>query len=89
MSTVAREKYGISVAADESCMDLVDIRKLIEENLVDVINIKLSKFGVLGTLEIVEMVKKSGLNLMIDSEAETRLATGVAGHLAAGLGCFK
>ncbi|XP_007033191.2 PREDICTED: L-Ala-D/L-amino acid epimerase isoform X1 [Theobroma cacao] len=89
VSTVAREKYGISVAADESCRNLVDIQKLIQENIVDVINIKLSKFGVLGTLEIVEMVKKSKLNLMIDSVAETRLAAGVAGHLAAGLGCFK
>ncbi|XVE72123.1 hypothetical protein DITRI_Ditri11bG0013200 [Diplodiscus trichospermus] len=35
------------------------------------------------------MVKESGLNLMIDSVAETRLATGAAGHLAAGLGCLK
>ncbi|XP_017605868.2 L-Ala-D/L-amino acid epimerase-like [Gossypium arboreum] len=89
VSNVARHKYGVSVAADESCRDLMDIQKLMEENLVDVINIKLSKFGVLGILEIVEMVKKSGLELMIDSVAETRLATGVAGHLAAGLGCFR
>ncbi|KAL4363188.1 hypothetical protein GQ457_04G023250 [Hibiscus cannabinus] len=89
VSNVARHKYGISVAADESCRDLIDIQKLMEGNLVDVINIKLSKFGVLGVLEIVEMVKTSGLKLMIDSVAETRLATGVAGHLAAGLGCFK
>ncbi|XWS30752.1 hypothetical protein CRYUN_Cryun23aG0015900 [Craigia yunnanensis] len=35
------------------------------------------------------MVTEPGLNLMIDSVAETRLATSVAGHLAAGLGCFK
>ncbi|MFQ6633970.1 hypothetical protein Gotur_011413, partial [Gossypium turneri] len=89
VSNVARHKYGVSVAADESCRDLTDIKKLMEENIVDVINIKLSKFGVLGILEIVEMVKKSGLELMIDSVAETRLATGVAGHLAAGLGCFS
>ncbi|KAK8694411.1 hypothetical protein V6N13_071964 [Hibiscus sabdariffa] len=89
VSNVARHKYGISVAADESCRDLIDIQKLMEGNLVDVINLKLSKFGVLGILEIVEMVKKSGLELVIDSVAETRLATGVAGHLAAGLGCFK
>ncbi|KAK8711923.1 hypothetical protein V6N13_147179 [Hibiscus sabdariffa] len=89
VSNVARHKYGISVVADESCRDMIDIQKLMEENLVDVINIKLSKFGVLGILEIVEMVKNSGLELMIDSVAETRLATGVAGHLAAGLGCFK
>lgn len=89
MSTLAREKYGISVAADESCRNLVDIQKLVEENLVDVINIRLSKFGVFGTLKIVDMVKKSGLDLMIENVAETRLATGVAGHLAAGLCCFK
>ncbi|GMI77011.1 cytochrome P450, family 77, subfamily A, polypeptide 5 pseudogene [Hibiscus trionum] len=89
VSNVARHKYGISVVADESCRDMIDIQKLMEENLVDVINIKLSKFGLLGILEIVEMVKKSGLELKIDSVAETRLATGVAGHLAAGLGCFK
>lgn len=89
VSNVARHKYGVSVAADESCRDLMDIKKLMEENLVDVINIKLSKFGVLGILEIVGMVKESGLELMIDSDAETRLATGVAGHLAAGLGRFR
>ncbi|XP_039066424.1 L-Ala-D/L-amino acid epimerase-like [Hibiscus syriacus] len=89
VSNVARHKYGISVVADECCRDLTDIQKLTEENLVDVVNIKLSKFGIFGILEIVEMGKKSGLELMIDSVAETRLATGVAGHLAAGLGCFK
>ncbi|OMP04714.1 Mandelate racemase/muconate lactonizing enzyme [Corchorus olitorius] len=90
VSAVARVKYGIPVAADQSCRSLADIQKVIDENLVDVINIKLSKFGLLGTLEIVDMVKKSGLNLMIDSSVgETRLAAGVAGHLAAGQGCFK
>ncbi|GLT28881.1 hypothetical protein SLA2020_037840 [Shorea laevis] len=89
VSTVARTKYGISVAADESCQSLVDIQRVIEENLADVINIKLAKSGILKTLKMVEMVRNSGLNLMIDGTVETRLATGVAGHLAAGLGCFK
>ncbi|XP_010279355.1 PREDICTED: L-Ala-D/L-amino acid epimerase isoform X4 [Nelumbo nucifera] len=81
--------YGISVAADESCRSFLDIQKIIEGNLADVINIKLAKVGVMGALEIIEAAKKSGLNLMIGGMVETRLAMGFAGHLASGLGCFK
>ncbi|KAK0592529.1 hypothetical protein LWI29_020764 [Acer saccharum] len=85
INNVARDVYGVNVIADESCRSLIDVQKIVKENLTDVIiNIKLAKFGVLGTLEIVEFARKSGLNLMIDSMVETRLATGFAG-----LGCFK
>lgn len=85
----AARMYGIPVAVDESCRSLTDVQKIIDENLVDAINIKLPKFGVLGVLEIINLARKSGLILMVDSMAETRLATGFAGHLAAGVGCFK
>ncbi|MCL7039914.1 hypothetical protein MKW94_017394, partial [Papaver nudicaule] len=53
VTQVAKQKYGISVAADESCRSLSDVEKIIEGNLVDVINIKLAKIGVLGALEII------------------------------------
>ncbi|KAF7135922.1 hypothetical protein RHSIM_Rhsim08G0130500 [Rhododendron simsii] len=86
---VAKNKYGVAVAADESCRSLADVRKIVEENLANVINIKLAKVGVLGALEIIEVAKASGLNLMIGGMVETRLAMGFAGHLAAGFGCFK
>ncbi|KAI3914586.1 hypothetical protein MKW92_007067 [Papaver armeniacum] len=89
VTQVAKQKYGISVAADESCRSLVDVEKIIEGNLADVINIKLAKIGVLGALEIIELARKSGLDLMIGGMVETRLAMGFSGHLAAGLGCFK
>uniref|UniRef100_A0A5B6YI41 Putative L-Ala-D/L-amino acid epimerase isoform X1 n=2 Tax=Davidia involucrata TaxID=16924 RepID=A0A5B6YI41_DAVIN len=89
VSDVARDKYGISVAADESCESLVDVQKIIQENIADVINIRLGKLGVLGALKIIEVARKSGLNMMIGGMTETRLSTGFAGHLAAGLGCFK
>ena len=89
VSRVARERYGVHVGADESCQTLFDIQRIVEEDIVDVINIKLAKFGVLGTLRIIDLARNSGLNLAIDSMAETRLATGFAGHLACGLGCFK
>ncbi|GKV23596.1 hypothetical protein SLEP1_g33305 [Rubroshorea leprosula] len=89
VSHYAKAKYGVSVAADESCRSLSDVKKIVEGELADVINIKLTKVGVLGALEIIEVARKSGLNLMIGGMVETRLAMGFAGHLAAGLGCFK
>ncbi|CAK7349687.1 unnamed protein product [Dovyalis caffra] len=86
---VAKGKYGVSVAADESCRSLVDAKRIITGNLADVINIKLAKVGVVGGLEIIEEARTSGLDLMIGGMVETRLAMGFAGHLAAGFGCFK
>lgn len=86
---IAKNKYGVSVAADESCRSLVDVKKIVQGNLVDVINIKLAKVGVVGALEIIEIARASGLHLMIGGMVETRLAMGFAGHLAAGMGCFK
>ncbi|KAK4280759.1 hypothetical protein QN277_012338 [Acacia crassicarpa] len=89
VSFIARDKYGVSVAADESCRSLDDVSRIAEGNLADVINIKLAKVGVVGALNIIDVAKVAGLNLMIGGMVETRLAMGFAGHLAAGLGCFK
>ncbi|KAM0933094.1 putative o-succinylbenzoate synthase [Dioscorea sansibarensis] len=86
---VAKEKYGVSVAADESCRSLQDAQKIIQGNLANVINIKLAKLGVLGALEIIELSRNAGIGLMIGGMVETRLGMGFAGHLAAGLGCFS
>lgn len=89
VSYIARDKYGVSVAADESCRSLDDVSRIAEGNLADVINVKLAKVGVVGALGIIDMARAAGLNLMIGGMVETRLAMGFAGHLAAGLGCFK
>ncbi|KAJ8773086.1 hypothetical protein K2173_028263 [Erythroxylum novogranatense] len=89
VTQIAKAKYGISVAADESCRSIDDVKKIVKGNLADVINIKLAKVGVIGALEIIEEARLSGLDLMIGGMVETRLAMGFAGHLAAGLGCFK
>lgn len=89
VSSVAKDKYGVSIAADESCRSLLDAQKIIHENLADVINIKIAKFGVIGALDIIEAARNAGIALMIGGMVETRLAMGFAGHLAAGLGCFK
>ncbi|XP_050226757.1 L-Ala-D/L-amino acid epimerase-like isoform X2 [Mercurialis annua] len=89
VTNFARANYGQSIAVDQTCQTLIDVRRVIKENSADVINIKLAKFGVMGALEIIELARKSGIKLMISSTAETRLATGFAAHLAAGQGCFK
>ncbi|KAF4396279.1 hypothetical protein F8388_019825 [Cannabis sativa] len=86
---IARNKYGVSVAADESCRSVTDVKKIVEGDLADVINIKLAKVGVVGALEIIEIAKASGLKLMIGGMIETRLAMGFSGHLAAGLGVYR
>ncbi|KAJ7975158.1 L-Ala-D/L-amino acid epimerase [Quillaja saponaria] len=86
---IARDSYGVSVAADESCRSLADVTKIVKGNLADVINIKLAKVGVVGAHDIIEMARTAGLDLMIGGMVETRLAMGFAGHLAAGFGCFK
>lgn len=89
VSEVAKEKYDVSVAADESCRTVDDARRIVDGKLAHVINIKLAKSGVLGALEIIDIAKSSGVALMIGGMVETRLAMGFAGHLAAGFGCFK
>lgn len=89
VSQIAKEKYGVPIAADESCRSLADAEKIVKENLADVVNIKLAKLGVVGALEVIELVRDSRLNLMIGCMVETRLAVGFAGHLAAGMGSFE
>lgn len=77
------------MAADESCRSLSDVMRIINGDLANVINIKLAKLGVVESLNIIKVARESGLSLMIGGMVETRLAMGFAGHLAAGLGCFK
>ena len=89
ISNIAKSRYGISVAADESCRSLEDAYRIINGKLAHVINIKLAKLGVLGSLEIIEAARRAGIELMIGGMVETRLAMGFAGHFAAGLGCFR
>jgi len=89
VSQVAKGKYGVSVAADESCRTVDDAYRIVRGNLAHVINIKLAKSGVIGALEIIDVARSADVALMIGGMVETRLAMGFAGHLAAGLGCFK
>ncbi|KAG2586961.1 hypothetical protein PVAP13_5NG087400 [Panicum virgatum] len=89
VSIFAMEKYKVAGAADESCRNLLDAQKIIHGNLAHMINIKLAKLGVIGTLEIIDVARKANVALMISGMVETTIAMGFAGHLAAGLHCSR
>ena len=87
------QKYGIGVAADEACRSLEDAHRICNTSsgkaLCDIINIKLSKVGVIAALSIVDICVRSGVELMIGGMVETRMGMGFAACFAAGLDCFK
>ncbi len=80
---------GVLVCADESVRSIPEAVRLIQERTAHVINIKLMKFGILQSREIVFLAKAAGIDLMIGGMMETSLAMTAAAHLACGMGCFK
>ncbi|MFW6121883.1 MAG: enolase C-terminal domain-like protein, partial [Petrotogales bacterium] len=76
------------VAADESVRNKYDAHRLIKENAVDFINIKLMKTGITDALNIIEMAKTASVNLMIGCMAESGIGISQSIHLAAGTGAF-
>lgn len=89
VNRVAKDLYGVPIAADESCRSLLDAQRIASNHLADIINIKIAKVGVLGALELIEFANATNIQLMIGGMVETRLGMGFAAHLAAGQGCFK
>lgn len=94
---VARDDYAglcaikerVLVAADESARSVDDVMRLAEERACDVVNIKITKTGVVEAMDIVALAKSSGLGLMIGGMVETRLAMTLSACLAAGTGGFS
>lgn len=87
LGRLAREA-GVPVAADESCRTPEDAIRIAQNQLAQVINIKLTKCGVVQALDIAAIARASRLGLMIGGMVETRLAMGFSAHFAAGLGGF-
>ncbi|MCX7653633.1 MAG: L-Ala-D/L-Glu epimerase [Fervidobacterium sp.] len=76
------------VAADESARTKYDVMRLIKEEAVDYVNIKLMKSGISDALAIVEIVKAANLRLMIGCMAESSLGVNQSVHFALGTGVF-
>lgn len=89
VATEAFDRFGVLVAADESCRSMEDVTRIVKSKLAHVVNIKLCKMGILVALEVVAFAQQAGLGLMIGGMVETRIAMGFAAHMAAGLASFR
>lgn len=76
------------VAADESVFTKYDALRVIKEEAVDVINIKLMKSGLSDSLAIIQIAQAANIKLMIGCMGESSLGIRQSIHLAAGTGAF-
>ncbi|MDD5656509.1 MAG: enolase C-terminal domain-like protein [Elusimicrobia bacterium] len=79
---------GVPVAADESADGRAAVLRLAQTRAVQVVNIKLTKYGILEAWDIAAIARGAGLGLMIGGNVESSLAMAAAAHFAAGLGGF-
>jgi L-alanine-DL-glutamate epimerase-like enolase superfamily enzyme len=83
-----RERCGVPVIADESAQSVADVRRLLEADAVDGVNIKIMKSGIVGAAQIFQMCRAWGKKTMIGCMLESRLGQAASVQLAAGLGGF-
>jgi L-alanine-DL-glutamate epimerase-like enolase superfamily enzyme len=84
-----RERAGVKVAADESVRLASDVGLLARAQAVDVVNVKITKAGLLEAWDVVSAARAAGLGLMIGGMVETPLAMTVSACLAGGIGGFS
>ncbi|MDR4493072.1 MAG: dipeptide epimerase [Nitrospirales bacterium] len=82
------QQSSIPIAADESVRSLADAERLIRDRAVDVFNVKITKCGVMESVNIVNLARASGLRLMIGGMVESRVAMGCSLSLVLGIGGF-
>jgi len=83
-----RQAAGIPVAADESALSAADVAELGREHAADVVNIKITKCGVVEALDMISTARAMGLGLMVGGMVESQLTMSVSASLAAGSGGF-
>jgi len=81
-----RRTYHLPIAADESVRTVTDAQRVVQYHAADFINLKITKSGVMETLDIMALAKSSGTKLMIGGMVETRVAMGCSFGLVLGLG---
>lgn len=79
----------VPVAADETVLSPQDAARVALARAASVINIKVAKSGILGSLEIAAVARAAGLGLMIGCMSETGRGLSASVHLALGTGFFS
>jgi L-alanine-DL-glutamate epimerase-like enolase superfamily enzyme len=79
---------GVPVCADESAGSLQDVTRLLKDNVVNAVNVKFMKSGILEGADIARLARAKGAKLMIGAMMESALSITAAAHFAAGMGCF-
>ena len=78
-----RQSVSVPIMADESLFDAADALRLVREEAVDYLNIKLSKSGgMLEALKINAVAEAAGMACMIGCMSESRLALTANAHFA-------
>lgn len=88
MVALTREA-GAPVAADESVRSLEDVQRVAKTKAAQVVNIKITKTGLLQAIGIAKFAKSAGLSLMAGGMVEARVAMGCSFALVLGLGGFE
>jgi L-alanine-DL-glutamate epimerase and related enzymes of enolase superfamily len=79
-----RRRVPVPIVVDESVFSIHDLRRTIDADAADIVNIKLAKCGGLRPgLAIAELAKSAGLGLMVGSMMESELGVSAAAALAA------
>ncbi len=85
---LVRNNSYYPIGADETCKTKYDAMRLVREDCVDFINIKLMKSGISDALAIVEIAQSANKKLMIGCMGEAGIGIGQSVHFACGTGAF-
>ena len=80
---------SVPVLLDESVTTVDEVVRAYHAGAGSMINIKITKSGVVESLRMITAAKSLGLGLMIGGMLETEIAMGFSLQMAAGLGGFK
>lgn len=83
-----KERVDAPVFADEAARDVASVARLLQDDAVDGINVKLMKSGLAGALEIIALCRAAGKGLMLGCMLESALGIAAAAQIAGGTGAF-
>jgi L-alanine-DL-glutamate epimerase-like enolase superfamily enzyme len=79
----------VLVAADESARSASDVARLAAARVVSVVNIKITKSGIVEAWDMIATARAHGLGLMVGGMVETELAMSASACMAGGVGGFR